>query len=106
MHKTFKTHDSDGEPELCGIEFFSRKEYKRFLALNPLLQASIKLVSKNKVIVLAQMRGFPTRDIAEFFDSKGRTIGKFIGPDALQWTYQIRFTEPGEAGGYSPEAFR
>jgi hypothetical protein len=67
-----------------------------------MLQATTTLVAGNNVIVLTQMREFPTRDVTEFFDSKGRTIAKFIGPDALQWPYQIRLTEPGEAGGSVP----
>ena len=51
-------------------------------------------------MILAMLKDFPTRDIAEFFDSDGRTIGKFIGPDALEWTYQIRLEPVIEQGNW------
>jgi hypothetical protein len=32
----------------------------------------------------------PTRDIQEWVDKDGRICAKFIGPDALKYTYQIK----------------
>ena len=103
--KKMKNEAKVKKSELCGIEFFSQKECKRFLALNPMLQMATRLIAGNRILILAKMPGFPTRDILEIYNSQGRTIGKLIGPDALLFTYQIRLTEAGEIGGYHPEAF-
>ena len=72
------------KPELCGIEFFSRKRYKEFIRLNPLLQNTARLTAENHIMILVMLKDSPTRGISEFYDSDGRAIGKFIGPDALE----------------------
>jgi hypothetical protein len=84
------------DDELCGIEFFSRQHYEEFLAVNSTLRRTTTLTAGNNVIILMRMADFPTRDVRDLFDTEGRAIGKLIGPDALQWTYQIQLAEPGE----------
>jgi len=40
------------------------------------------------------------------FDAGGKHYATFIGPDALEYTYQIKLGKPGEPGGHRPEAFQ
>jgi hypothetical protein len=49
---------------------------------------------------------FPTRECCEVFTPVGKHLATFIGPDAMEYTYQIKLGAPGEPGGYRPEAFR
>lgn len=100
--KSEKTEKS----ELCGIEFRTTRDFKRFLALNPMLQAAHTLTSGRFRIIVFTCANFPTRDSQEIFSNTGRHVATFIGPDALEYTWQIKLGGPGEPGGYRPEAFR
>lgn len=76
--------------ELCGIEFYSNEDLEHFLQLNPNLRATTLLQAGPRYILVIRVPNFPTRDIVELFTRDGRHYANFIGPDALEHTYQIR----------------
>jgi hypothetical protein len=75
--------------ELCGIEFSSEANYQRFVKRNPQFADTTTLYAGHYTIVVFKSQDFPTRDVLELFDTTGRQVAKFIGPDALKLTYQI-----------------
>jgi hypothetical protein len=92
--------------ELCGIEFPSEKELERFLVRNPQMHDTTMLSAGEWRILVFLCADFPTRECSEIFSPAGKHLATFIGPDALEYTYQIKLGAPGEPGGYRPEAFR
>ena len=92
--------------ELCGIEFLSLAELEHFQILNPRMDSTTILSAGECQILLFQCSDFPTRECIEIFTDTGEHYATFIGPDALEHTYQIKLGAPGEPGGYRPEAFQ
>ena len=92
--------------ELCGIEFRDRKGLQRFQLLNPMLCDAVVLEAGERRLLVFRTSNFPTRDIQEIFTKSGKHYATFIGPDALEGTYQVKIRAPGEQGGHQPEAFR
>jgi hypothetical protein len=86
--------------ELCGVEFLSQQVMEDFLKRKPQLADTTILSAGEYRIILFFMAECPTRDIQEIFDDDGKHLATFIGPDALECTYQIK------VGGYRPEAFQ
>ena len=88
--------------ELCGIEFRTPEDLDRFLRDNPKFYNTARLAAGPYRIMLLYCHDFPTRDTREAFTPEGRHWATFIGPDALEHTWQIRFKTP--PGGYGPQS--
>jgi hypothetical protein len=92
--------------ELCGIELQTDNDLRCFQRVNPWSCDTTLLASGPYRILVFKCSNFPTRGVEEVFDHSGKHCATFIGPDALEYTYQIKLGAPGEAEGCRPEAFQ
>jgi len=80
--------------ELCGLEFPTTEDLDRFLSDNPQFYDTPRLAAGPYRIMLFYCSDYPTRDTYEAFTPEGRHWATFIGPDALEHIWQIRFETP------------
>lgn len=74
---------------LCGIEFSTTNNLKKFLRLNPALSHTTCLQVGEVKILLFRTSDFPIRDTQELFDRNGCLFARLLGPDALEFIYDI-----------------